>query len=296
MKPAPFEHWAPTSVDEAVKILSGLDDPGEAKVMAGGQSLMPLLNLRLSQPQHVVDLNAVTGLSEIRRDGEVLTVGAMCRQRAAERSDEVATAVSLLVEALGNVGHPAIRNRGTVGGSIAHADPAAELPTVALCLDAELVAQGLAGERTIAAANFFEGFLSTALTEEEILTAVRFPVDPPGSGSAFVEVARRHGDFAMAGVAVHVRLSGDTIAQARIAVSGVGLTPVRATDAEATLQGAAPGEEAFAAAAAATSAALNPASDLHASGAYRKHVAGVLVRRALATATDRAVQTRGENR
>lgn len=292
MKPAPFEYWAPTSVDEAVKILSGLDDPGEAKVMAGGQSLMPLLNLRLSQPLHVVDLNSATGMSDVRRDGDVLTVGAMCRQRAVERSAEVASAVPLVVEALGHVGHPAIRNRGTIGGSIAHADPAAEMPAVALCLDAEMVAQGPAGERTVAAADFFDGFLSTALTDEEILTAIRFPVDGPGCGSAFAEVARRHGDFAMAGVAVHLRLDGDTIAEARIAVSGVGLTPVRATDAETALRGAVPGEDAFAAAAAATSAALTPTSDLHASGAYRTHVAGVLVRRALTTATQSAKENR----
>lgn len=288
MKPAPFEYWAPTSVDEAVKVLSGLDDPGDAKVMAGGQSLMPLLNLRLSQPLHVVDLNGIGALSGISRDGDMLTIGAMCRQRAAERSPEVAASVPLLVEALGLVGHPAIRNRGTVGGSIAHADPAAEMPAVALCLQAEMVAQGPAGERTVPASDFFEGFLSTALTEEEVLTAVRFPVDGPGCGGAFAEVSRRHGDFAMAGVAAHVRLEGDVIAEARIAVSGVGLTPVRAPDAEAGLRGAVPGEDAFAAAAAATSAALNPATDVHASGAYRKHVAGVLVRRALGTATDRA--------
>lgn len=288
MKPAPFEYWSPTSVDEAVKLLSGLDDPGDAKVMAGGQSLMPLLNLRLSQPRHVVDLNAVEGVSGIARDDTILTVGAMCRQRVAERSAEVAAAVPLVVEALGNVGHPAIRNRGTIGGSIAHADPAAELPTVALCLDAEMLAQGPGGVRAIPAAEFFEGFLSTALTEEEILTAVRFPVDGPGCGSAFAEVARRHGDFAMAGVAAHLQLDGDVIANARIAVSGVGLVPVRASDAEEALRGQPPGEEAFAAAAAATSAALDPPTDLHGSGAYRKHVAGVLVKRALTTATDRA--------
>lgn len=291
MKPAPFDYWAPTSVDEAVKILCGLDDPGDAKVMAGGQSLMPLLNLRLSNPLYVVDLNGLDGISAIRREHDTLSVGAMCRQRAAERSAEVSAGVPLVTEALGNVGHPAIRNRGTVGGSIAHADPAAEMPTVALCLDAEMVAQGPAGERTIPAAEFFEGFLTTALTEEEILTAIRFPVDGPHCGSAFAEVARRHGDFAMAGVAVQVRLDGDTIAEARIAVSGVGLTPVRAPEAEALLAGAAAGEEALAAAAAATSAALHPTSDLHASGAYRKHIAGVLVQDALTTATDRARRT-----
>lgn len=288
MKPAPFEYWAPTSVDEAVKLLSGLDDPGDAKVMAGGQSLMPLLSLRLSQPQHIVDLNAVGELSGIAREGDVLTIGAMCRQRAAERSADVAQAAPLIVEALQLVGHPPIRNRGTVGGSLAHADPAAELPAVALCLDAELVTRGPAGERTIPAAEFFTGFLSTALADDEILTAVRLRADGPGCGSAFAEVTRRHGDFAMAGVAAHVRLDGGSIVEARIAVSGVGLAPVRATGAESGLAGAPPSEEAFAAAAAATSAVLNPTTDLHASSAYRKHVAGVLVRRALRTATDRA--------
>lgn len=292
MKPAPFEYWAPTSVDEAVKALTGLDDPGEAKIMAGGQSLMPLLNLRLSQPLHIVDLNGVAGMSDIRRDGDVLTVGAMCRQRAAERSAEVSSAVPLVVEALGNVGHPAIRNRGTMGGSIAHADPAAEMPTVALCLDAEMEVQGPSGGRVIPAVEFFDGFLTTALTEEEVLTGIRFPVDAPGSGSAFAEVARRHGDFAMVGVAVHVRLDGDTVANARIAVSGVGLTPVRATGAEAVLRGATAGEDTCDAAAAAASSALRPTTDLHASGAYRRHVAGVLVRRALATAVDRARENR----
>lgn len=288
MKPAPFEYWAPTSVDEAVKVLSGLDDPGDAKVMAGGQSLMPLLNLRLSQPLHVVDLNGVDGIAGISREGGTLTIGAMCRQRTAERSPEVAAAVPLVVEALALVGHPAIRNRGTIGGSVAHADPAAEMPAVVLCLDAEMVARGPGGERTVPASEFFEGFLSTALTEEEVLTAVRFPVDGPGCGAAFAEVSRRHGDFAMAGVAAHVRLDGDVIAEARIAVSGVGLTPVRAVAAEAGLRGAVPGDDAFAAAAAATSAVLNPATDVHASGAYRRHIAGVLVQRALGSATDRA--------
>lgn len=292
MKPAPFEYWTPTSVDEAVKVLTGLDDPGDAKVMAGGQSLMPLLNLRLSQPLHIVDMNGVDGVSDIRREGDFLTVGAMCRQRVAERSAKVSSTVPLVVEALGNVGHPAIRNRGTVGGTIAHADPAAEMPAVTLCLDAEMVAQGPGGRRVIPATEFFDGFLTTALTEEEILTGVRFPVAGAGSGSAFAEVARRHGDFAMAGVAVQVRLDGDTVTEARIAVSGVGLTPVRATGAEAALRGATVGADAFGVAAAATSSALRPGTDLHASGAYRSHVAGVLVRRALGTATDRARENR----
>lgn len=288
MKPAPFEYWAPTSVDEALKLLSGFDDPGEAKVMAGGQSLMPLLNLRLSQPQHIVDLNAIDEITSIVRDGDVLTIGAMCRQRTAERSADVQQACPLIVEALRQVGHPQIRNRGTVGGSLAHADPAAELPTVAVCLDAELVVRGSAGERVVAAADFFTGFLSTALADDEILTAVRVRAAAPGSGAAFEEVARRHGDFAMAGVAAYVRLDGEAIAEASIAVSGVDLQPVHALDAQAGLVGQAPTEDAFDAAAAATSAVLDPSSDLHGSGAYRKHVAGVLVRRALQSATNRA--------
>lgn len=288
MKPAPFEYWAPTSVDEAIKLLSGFDEPGEAKLMAGGQSLMPLLSLRLSQPQHIVDLNGIAEMNSIHRNGDTLTIGAMCRQRTAERSDDVRRLCPLIVEALRQVGHPQIRNRGTVGGSLAHADPAAELPTVAVCLDAELVVQSAAGQRVVQASDFFRGFLSTALEEDEILTAIRVRTAAAGSGYAFEEVARRHGDFAMVGVAAYVRLEGASIAEASIALSGVDQQPVRATEAQAGLVGAAPTEEAFAAAAAATSDVLNPSSDLHASGAYRKHVAGVLVRRALQKATARA--------
>jgi carbon-monoxide dehydrogenase medium subunit len=288
MKPAPFEYWSPASVDEAVKLLSGFDEPGDAKVMAGGQSLMPMLNLRLAQPRHIVDLGGVDELGSITRDGDVLTIGAMCRQRAAERSAEVAAACPLLVEALRQVAHPPIRNRGTVGGSLAHADPAAELPAVAACLDAELVIRGPAGERTVPAADFFIGFLTTVLAEEEILTAVRVRAAAPGSGASFTEVARRLGDFAMVGVAAYIRLRDDTIAEASIAISGVDLQPVRAAEAQAGLVGQVPTEEAFGAAAAAASAVLDPPSDLHASGAYRKHIAGVLVRRALRSATARA--------
>jgi len=288
MKPAPFEYWAPTSVDEALKLLSGFDDPGDAKVMAGGQSLMALLNLRLAQPAHIVDLNGVAELSSITRDNGTLTIGAMTRQRTAEQSAEVAAACPMLVQALRQVGHPQIRNRGTVGGSLAHADPAAELPTLAVCLGAELVMRGPAGERVVPAREFFTGFLSTVLAEDEILTAVRLPLAGPGSGSAFEEVARRHGDFAMVGVAAHVRLSGDTIAEASIAFSGVDGQPVHAADASAALAGQVPSDEVFAAAGADTSATLHPTSDLHASGHYRKHVAGVLVRRALRVATARA--------
>jgi len=288
MKPAPFEYWAPTSLDEALKLLSGFDDPGDAKVLAGGQSLMALLNLRLAQPAYIVDLNGIAELSSISRDNGTLTIGAMTRQRIAERSADVAAACPLMVQALQQVGHPQIRNRGTVGGSLAHADPAAELPTLAVCLGADLVMRGPSGERTVNARDFFTGFLSTVLAEDEILTAVRIPAAGPGTGSAFEEVARRHGDFAMVGVAAHVQLNGDTIDAASIALSGVDGQPVHAADAGAALAGQTPSDDVFAAAGAAASAGLDPTSDLHASGAYRKHVAGVLVRRALKVATARA--------
>lgn len=291
MKPAPFEYWAPTSVDEALKLLSGFDDPGDAKIMAGGQSLMALLNLRLAQPAHIVDLNGVAELSSIKRDNGTLTIGAMTRQRSAEQSAEVAAACPMLVQALRQVGHPQIRNRGTVGGSLAHADPAAELPALAVCLGAELVMRGPSGERTVNAREFFTGFLSTVLAEDEILTAVRIPVAGPATGSTFEEVARRHGDFAMVGVAAQVRLDGDTIAEANIALSGVAGQPVYAAAASAALAGQAPSPEVFAAAGADAAADLDPTSDLHASAAYRKHVAGVLVRRALKVATVRARET-----
>lgn len=291
MKPAPFEYWAPTSVDETLKLLSSFGGSAEVRLMAGGQSLMPLLNMRRSQPKDIIDLNAVGELAAIERDGNVLTIGAMCRQRTAERSAEVQQACPLIVEALHYVGHPQIRNRGTVGGSLAHADPAAELPTVAVCLDAELMVRGCGGERVLAAGDFFTGALSTALADDEILTGVRMRAAAPGSGAAFEEVARRHGDRAMVGVAVYVRLEEGVIAEASVALSGVGVRPVRAFDAQDALVGRAPSVEAFASAAAATTAILDPNSDLHCSAAYRKHVAGVLVVRALRSATNRAKET-----
>ncbi len=291
MKPAVFEYLSPTSVGEAVQMLAAPGD-GDTKVMAGGQSLVPLLSLRLAQPSRIVDINRVDTLSEITESAGVLTIGALVRQRAAERSDVVRAACPLMAEALPYIGHTAIRNRGTVGGSIAHADPAAELPTVAVCLDAELVAEGPAGERTIPAAEFFTGFFTTAIGEDEILTAVRVRSAGPGTGAAYEEVARRHGDFAMAGVAAVVRLDGDTIAEARIAVSGVDLAPVRASKAEAVLTGQTADEATLTAAADAATADLHPSSDLHGSAAYRRHLAGVLIRRAVRTAATRARESR----
>lgn len=288
MKPPRFDFVAPSTLAEAVDAISSADDPGEAKLMAGGQSLMPLLNLRLAQPRLVIDLNRVEEMVGIDDTADHLVVGAMTRQRSAERSKAVSAGCPLIVEALSLVGHPQIRNRGTVGGSISHADPAAELPAVAVCLDAEMVVAGSGGERTVGAAEFFTGFLSTALAEDEILVAIRFPKPAAGTGWSFTEVSRRSGDFAMVGVAVTLRLDGDTVADARIALSGVGATPLRSSDGEAVLIGGRATDEEFRRAGVAAAATLEPPEDLHGSSHYRRHVAGVVVERALSTAAARA--------
>jgi len=287
MKPPPFGYSAPTTLDEALALL---EEHGEdARPLAGGQSLVPLMSLRLARPSHLVDLAGISELGSIVVDDDYLVIGAMVREGAAERHDDVHRFAPLLTQALPLIGHPAIRSRGTIGGSLAHADPAAELPAVALLLDAELVAQSRAqGRRTIKAADFFAGYFTTALEPGEILTAVRIGRPGPGTGSAFEEVARRHGDFAMVGAAAIVRLEGGKIASARIALTGVSDVPVRATEAETSLGGAEPTEEAFATAAQEAAGALSPPADLHGSSAYRRHLAAVLIRRTLKLATERA--------
>jgi carbon-monoxide dehydrogenase medium subunit len=234
----------------------------------------------------VIDLGRIGELAGIREWDGGVAIGAMTRQREAERSTLVRERVPLAARALPNVGHAAIRNRGTVGGSIAHADPAAELPAVALALDAEMVARTSGGERTIAAGDFFAGFLTTTLAPDELLVEVRLPGLPAGHGTAFVELARRHGDFALVGVAAALALDGaGAIADARLVFIGVGGSPVRARDAEAVLRGSAPGEALFAEAAERAKEELDPPGDTHASAAYRRRVAGVLAQRALAEAT-----------
>lgn len=287
VKPPPFDYVAPPSVEEA---LAALAEAGEdAKLLAGGQSLVPLLALRLARPTVLVDLGRVGDLDRIEDEGATVTVGAMVRERVAERAALVADKVPLLAAALPLIGHPAIRNRGTVGGSIAHADPAAELPAVAVALDAELVVRSLRGQRTVPAADFFEGFLTTALGPDEALVAVRFPVAPPGTGVAFVEAARRHGDFAMVGAAASVTADEDgRVTDARLVLIGVSDTPLRRPEAEQTLVGASLGSAPLDEAAAAAGDGLAPPSDLHGTSAYRRHLAGVLSRRALAQAVSAA--------
>jgi carbon-monoxide dehydrogenase medium subunit len=291
VKPPPFRYAAPTSVEEVLDLLAANadDDP---RVLAGGQSLVPLMNFRLAQPGFLVDLRLVEALTTLRTHGDVLVIGAMVRQSTAERSPEVALAAPLLAEALGYVAHPPIRNSGTVGGSLAHADPAAELPAVALALDAELVAAGPGGTRTIPAAEFFRGSFTTALEPGEILTEVRVPRREGIGGHAFVEFARTHGNFALVGVAAVIELDEDIVAGASIALSGVASTPVRATAAERTLAGTSADAATIKVAVDAAVDELSPAGDLHGSTETRTDIARSYLRRGIELALSRAQDRR----
>jgi aerobic carbon-monoxide dehydrogenase medium subunit len=288
VKPAPFEYVAPRSLDEAVAELERSD--GDAKLLAGGQSLVPLLNMRLASPARLIDLNRVPELAYLRERDGGLAVGAMTRAAAVEREPRLAEWVPLLAEALPWVGHPPIRSRGTVGGSLAHADPAAELPAVAVCLDARLTARGPRGERRIAAGDFFTGYFGTALAADEVLTEVWFPRPAPATGQAWVEFARRHGDYAIVGVGASITLDARrAIAEARLTLIGVGPAPVRPRGAEGVLVGRRYRPELGAAAAQAVGQQIDPDDDIHGSKAYRRRLAAALVERALGLAHARAL-------
>lgn len=285
MKPAPFAYHAPASVDDAVALLAQYGD--DAKVLAGGQSLVPMLSLRLARYAHLVDLNGVAALHGVERRDGWLRIGAMTRQAAAERDPLVGRSAPLVARSLPYIGHFQIRNRGTIGGSIAHADPASELPAVALALDAELEAAGPRGTRRIPAAAFFESTWTTALADDEVLTAVELPVWSGTCGYALHEVARRHGDFALVGAACAVQTDGQSVTRAAIALFGVSSTPVRAARAEAALTAA--GVDVDVREVGRLAAAdLDPTDDVHASGAYRREVAAVAVARALSEALEEA--------
>ncbi len=287
MKPAAFLYAVPETVEEALALLAECGP--EAKLLAGGQSLMPLLNMRLARPSVIIDLNRITALEYISAANGEVRIGAMTRQRAAERSPVVAARLPLMAEALRWVGHPQIRNRGTIGGSLAHADPSAELPAVAAALDATFVVTGRSGARLLPAGEFFIGYLTTAIRPDEVLTEVRFPAMAPDAGCAFVEVARRHGDFALAGAAAIVHPAGSgRYRDVRLAFIGVGPAPMRIKEAEAALEGQKFEERLLADIARLVADRLDPESDIQASAAYRKHVAGVLARRALTTAVSRS--------
>jgi carbon-monoxide dehydrogenase medium subunit len=289
VKPAAFDYRRPETLDEALAIFAELGS--DAKALAGGQSLVPAMNFRLARPEVLVDLNRLDPLAYIHEtpDGG-LRIGAMTRQRSAEQSPVVASRASLLSEAMPWVAHPQIRNRGTVGGSLAHADPAAELPAVMVALDARFVLQSRTATRTVPAQDFFTGILSTALGPDELLTEIQMPARPAHMGAAFMELARRHGDFALVGVAVVMVLDeGGDCGSARIVLLSVGDGPVLATRAIAALVGSvptAPRIEEAARVAAETD--IDPPGDIHASSAYRRQLAKVLVRRALTQAAERA--------
>lgn len=287
MKPSPFHYHAPTTVDEAVGLLDEFGD--DAKLLAGGQSLVPMLSLRLAAFGHLIDLNRVARLDTIEDGDTEVRVGALTRQAVAERDPILAARVPLVPLALPHVGHLQTRTRGTIGGSVAHADPVAELPAVVRCLDAIAEVVGPKGTRRIEAAELFESTWETAIGDHEVLTALRFPTWAGASGFGIDEVARRHGDFALCGAVCGVTVDGERVVRAAIALFGVASTPVRAPAAEAAL--IAGGTTADLAAIGAEAASpLDPTDDLHAPGSYRKKVAAVAVERAVRRALDRAMQ------
>ena len=288
MKPAPFEYHAPTTVAEAVDLLARHGD--DAKPLAGGQSLVPMLALRLARFEHLVDLNRVDGLRGVERVNGTLRVGAMTTQATIEHDPDVARDVPLLAAATPLIGHFQIRNRGTVGGSLAHADPASEYPAVALALDARFDVATSTGSREIAAAEFFEGTWQTALGSDELLAAIRFPVWDGRCGFACDEVARRHGDFALAGAVAAVELDGSAnVTRAGIALFGMGPAPVRAHDAERALVGTRPTtEDELRELGELAARDTEPVDDVHASASYRRRVGAHLVGRTLRDAIGRA--------
>jgi carbon-monoxide dehydrogenase medium subunit len=289
MKPASFDHLLPTSLHEALEMLN--THAPDARPLAGGQSLVPMMNFRLARPTVLIDLNKISDLAYIRDAGDHLAIGAMTRERTIENNELVRTATPLLHDATLHIGHLPIRSRGTIGGSLSNADPAAEYPATVLALDATLVAQSVRGERTIPAAAFFDGVMTTTLEPDEILTEIRVPRAPPGSGSALVEISRRHGDFALAGVAAQIVLDGDRVADIRLAACGVGPGPIRLTESEMILRDRGLSYDALAAAGDAAAAAADPDGDVHATAAYRRKMAGVMTKRAVKKAAARARQT-----
>jgi CO/xanthine dehydrogenase FAD-binding subunit len=286
VKPPPFEHRVAESAEAAVTALAR--SGGEAKIIAGGQSLVPMLNFRLLRPSMLIDINRIPGLASIEETGAEIRVGALTRHHQLEMSPVIAQHVPVLSAAMTYVAHLAIRNRGTIGGSLSHADPAAELPMMALLLDATLSIVSPAGRREVAAHDFFLGVLTVALATDDLVTGIAFPKLPPGTGWGFEEVSRRRGDFALAAVGVTLTVSDGEISEARIAIAGADEKAVRARDAEALLRGKALSPERIEAACEAARACVTPNTDLHASSDYRRHLVGALAGKALTAAWRRA--------
>ncbi|MBS0529983.1 MAG: xanthine dehydrogenase family protein subunit M [Proteobacteria bacterium] len=288
MKPPPFEYLAVDSVDAAVGALA--EAGGDGKIIAGGQSLLPMLNFRLLRPSVLVDINRVPDLAYVRDDGDRIRIGALTRHYMLQTSELVAAQLPVLHEAMQHVAHLAIRNRGTIGGSLSHADPAAELPMMTLLLDANLDVRSASGRRTIGAQDFFLGALSTALEEDDMVVAIDVPKLPARTGWAFEEVSRRSGDFALACVAVTLSNREDKFGRVRIGMMGVGETPMRASEAEALLEGQPYSDGLVDAAINAIRASVEPNTDLHASSDYRRHLVGILAERAIRKAWTRAME------
>lgn len=279
MKAPPFIYHRPDSLDGALALLAEHGD--DAKVLAGGQSLIPLMALRMGRPAHVVDIGGIDGLDTIVESAGEVSLGPLVRHEQAKRSDVIAAHAPLVAQAMPHVAHRAIRTQGTVLGSIAHGDPAAEMPAVVIATGATLTATSSAGERTITADDFFEGYLDTALRSDEILTDLTFPAWPDNAVGSVVEVARRHGDYALVGLVTKLEITDGIITDAALAFLGAASTAIRVRVAEEALADSPPTPETFEAAAAIVSSELAPPADIHGSTAYRKHLAGVLTRRGL---------------
>jgi carbon-monoxide dehydrogenase medium subunit len=273
LKPAAFAYARANSLDHAIALLR--DHPGEARLLAGGQSLIATLNMRLSTPSLLVDINGVAGLDGISVKNGMVEIGALVRHVALERSADIAKHAPLLALAMPHIAHPAIRNRGTIGGSLAYADPAAELPACLVALDGEIEIAGPAGKRIVKAGEFFTGLFETALGPHDLLSAIRFPAATSATRVGFAELARRHGDYAMVGLAAAAKATGAGLSDVRLVYFGVGATPVRARQAEAALAKGSVDD-------AVAALDLDPPDDIQATGAVKKHLAGVLLRRVAA--------------
>lgn len=294
MKPAPFRYFAPKTIDEALALLA--EHGWDAKPLAGGQSLVPTMNFRLAQPAVLIDLNGVDELFFLRPQGSGLSIGAMTRQRTLERSPLTAERAPLIAEAMPHIAHPQIRNRGTVGGSLAHADPAAELPALCVTLNARFRLRSRGGERWVDARDFYVGLFATDLQPDELLVEIEIPAMPARTGWAFDEIARQHGNYALAGAAATVTVDeAGRCGQVRLVYLSVGEGPTEAHGAQATLIGEIPSAEAIRAAAAIAAAEdIDPVGDIHASAAYRRHLARVLAERVLRKATERTNEVTGD--
>ena len=273
MKPAAFAYAKARSLDDAIRLLG--EHEGDAKLLAGGQSLIATLNMRLSHPSLLVDINGVAGMDGISVKNGMVEIGAMTRHVTLERSSDIAKHAPLIARAMPHIAHPAIRNRGTIGGSLAYADPAAELPACLVALDGEIDIAGPTGKRSVKAGDFFKGLFETALGPQDVLTAIRIPVAAVGLRIGFMELARRHGDYAMVGLAAAAKQNGKGLSDVRLVYFGVGETPVRARKAEAALAGGSADD-------AVKALDLDPSDDIQATAKVKKHLAGVLLRRVAA--------------